>query len=97
MYSTTMMWNSNTMYVNSNQQYYQKLSGTVMKEITEAKYTTSITKHYAARYYKEGIKDMISERWSKEVRRYHFEALNGDRYDKSMNSAKTDSTRLSVN
>ncbi|GJS20673.1 hypothetical protein Tco_0449305 [Tanacetum coccineum] len=43
---------------------------------TEEKYTTSITKHYAARYYKEGIEDMIPERWSKEVYRYHFEALN---------------------
>nr|GEU88586.1 hypothetical protein [Tanacetum cinerariifolium] len=41
------------------------------------KYTTSITKHYAVRYYKEGIEDRIPERWSKEVRHYHFEALNG--------------------
>ncbi|GKA34957.1 hypothetical protein Tco_0721386, partial [Tanacetum coccineum] len=48
-----------------------------MKEITEEKYTTFITKHYAARYYKEGIEDRIPERWSKEVPRYHFEALNG--------------------
>ncbi|GKC33789.1 hypothetical protein Tco_1046173 [Tanacetum coccineum] len=31
----------------------------------EEKYTTSITKHYAARYYKEGIKDKIPERWIK--------------------------------
>ncbi|GJU43285.1 hypothetical protein Tco_1200551 [Tanacetum coccineum] len=44
---------------------------------TEEKYTTSITKHYAVRYYKEGIEDRIPKRWSKEVRRYHFEALNG--------------------
>ncbi|GJR05077.1 hypothetical protein Tco_0528061 [Tanacetum coccineum] len=44
---------------------------------TEEKYTTSITKHYAARYYKEGIEDMIPEKWSNEVRCYHFEALNG--------------------
>ncbi|GKB91787.1 hypothetical protein Tco_0964059 [Tanacetum coccineum] len=43
---------------------------------TEEKCTTSITKHYAARYYKEGIEDRIPERWSKKVRRYHFEALN---------------------
>ncbi|GKE56299.1 hypothetical protein Tco_1495484, partial [Tanacetum coccineum] len=43
---------------------------------TKEKYTTSITKHYAARYYKEGIEDRIPERWSKEVRHYHFEALN---------------------
>ncbi|GKB27203.1 hypothetical protein Tco_0866604 [Tanacetum coccineum] len=43
---------------------------------TKEKYTTSITKHYAARYYKVGIEDRIPERWSKEVRHYHFEALN---------------------
>ncbi|GJW10584.1 hypothetical protein Tco_1576411 [Tanacetum coccineum] len=43
---------------------------------TKEKYTTSITKHYAAGYYKEGIEDRIPERWSKEVCRYHFEALN---------------------
>ncbi|GJU26494.1 hypothetical protein Tco_1165115 [Tanacetum coccineum] len=43
----------------------------------EDKYTNSITKHYAVRYYKEGIEDRIPERWSKEVRRYPFEALNG--------------------
>nr|GEW21080.1 putative reverse transcriptase domain, reverse transcriptase zinc-binding domain protein [Tanacetum cinerariifolium]GEW21164.1 putative reverse transcriptase domain, reverse transcriptase zinc-binding domain protein [Tanacetum cinerariifolium] len=54
-------------------------SSKVWKLVTrkaEEKYTTSITKHYAARYYKEDIEDMIPERWSKEVRRYHFEALN---------------------
>nr|GEX48326.1 hypothetical protein [Tanacetum cinerariifolium] len=43
----------------------------------EEKYTTSITKHYDARYYKEGIEDRIPIRWSKEVLRYHFKALNG--------------------
>nr|GEU39075.1 RNA-directed DNA polymerase, eukaryota [Tanacetum cinerariifolium] len=43
---------------------------------TEEKYTTSITKHYIARYYKEGIEDTIPKIWSKEVHRYHFEALN---------------------
>ncbi|GKB43591.1 hypothetical protein Tco_0888533 [Tanacetum coccineum] len=43
---------------------------------TEEKYTTSITKHYVVRYYKEGIEDRNPERWSKEVCRYHFEALN---------------------
>nr|GEX00234.1 hypothetical protein [Tanacetum cinerariifolium] len=43
----------------------------------EEKYTTSITKHYAARYYKEDIVDMIPERWIKKVCRYHFEVLNG--------------------
>ncbi|GJT25361.1 hypothetical protein Tco_0895298 [Tanacetum coccineum] len=44
---------------------------------TKEKYTTSITKHYDARYYKECIEDRIPERWSKEVHRYHFEDLNG--------------------
>ncbi|GJR16189.1 hypothetical protein Tco_0798841 [Tanacetum coccineum] len=44
---------------------------------TEEKYITSITKHYTVRYYKEGIEDRILKRWSKEVSRYHFEALNG--------------------
>ncbi|GJZ81260.1 hypothetical protein Tco_0646254 [Tanacetum coccineum] len=44
---------------------------------TEKKYTTSITKHYAARYYKQGIEDMIPDRWCKETHRYIFEALNG--------------------
>ncbi|GKA33339.1 hypothetical protein Tco_0719706 [Tanacetum coccineum] len=48
---------------------------------TEEKYTTSITKHYAARYYIEGIEDMIPERWSKEVHLYHLEALNVRRSD----------------
>ncbi|GJV47699.1 hypothetical protein Tco_1437911 [Tanacetum coccineum] len=44
---------------------------------TEDKYTTSLTKHYAARYHIQGIEDMISERWSKEVHCYQIEALNG--------------------
>ncbi|GJX16737.1 retrovirus-related pol polyprotein from transposon TNT 1-94 [Tanacetum coccineum] len=44
---------------------------------TKEKYTTSITKHYVARYYKEATEDRIPERWSTKVRRYHFEALNG--------------------
>ncbi|GKD63895.1 hypothetical protein Tco_1306003, partial [Tanacetum coccineum] len=54
---------------------------------TEEKYTTSITKHYYVRYYKEGIEDKIPKRWRKQVRHYHFEALNGihhweeDRFD----------------
>nr|GEV02587.1 putative ribonuclease H-like domain-containing protein [Tanacetum cinerariifolium] len=42
----------------------------------EEKYTTSITKHHATRYYKQGIEDMISDRWNKETHRYIFEALN---------------------
>nr|GEX73365.1 hypothetical protein [Tanacetum cinerariifolium] len=44
---------------------------------TEEKYTTSLLKHYAARYHNQGIEDMISERWSKEVHRYQIKALNG--------------------
>ncbi|GJS18381.1 hypothetical protein Tco_0412853 [Tanacetum coccineum] len=44
---------------------------------TKEKYTTSITKHYAARYCKQGIEDMIPDRWCKETHRYIFEALNG--------------------
>ncbi|GJZ85948.1 hypothetical protein Tco_0657558 [Tanacetum coccineum] len=54
-----------------NLEWFRKKSG------TEEKYTTSITKHYAARYYKQGIEDMISGRWSKETHLYIFEALNG--------------------
>ncbi|GJR03635.1 reverse transcriptase domain-containing protein [Tanacetum coccineum] len=49
--------------------------------VMEEKYTTSITKHYAARYYKQGIKDMIPDRWCKETHRYIFEALNVRRSD----------------
>ncbi|GKD51711.1 hypothetical protein Tco_1280687, partial [Tanacetum coccineum] len=44
---------------------------------TEEKYTTSITKHYAARYHIQGIEDMIPDRWFKETHHYIFEALNG--------------------
>ncbi|GJU85728.1 hypothetical protein Tco_1293274 [Tanacetum coccineum] len=47
---------------------------------TKEKYTTSITKHYAAKYYKQGIEDMIPDRWCKETHRYIFEALNGIHY-----------------
>ncbi|GKA90258.1 hypothetical protein Tco_0812128 [Tanacetum coccineum] len=114
-----MMWNSNTIFVNSKQQYYQKLGGIVMKEMSlnldhlndtcrkvqnhilasittttltlwisaQKRSTLLLTKHYDARYYKEGIKDWIPERWSKEIRHYHFEALNGDPMIKSMNLA----------
>ncbi|GJV89814.1 hypothetical protein Tco_1533752 [Tanacetum coccineum] len=46
-------------------------------ELEYHKYTTSITKQYAARYYKQGIEDMITDRWCKETHRYIFEALNG--------------------
>ncbi|GJV02121.1 hypothetical protein Tco_1335690 [Tanacetum coccineum] len=42
----------------------------------EKKYTSSQTKHYVARYYIEGIEDMISDKWSKEVHLYHVDALN---------------------
>ncbi|GKC42310.1 hypothetical protein Tco_1060032 [Tanacetum coccineum] len=44
---------------------------------TEEKYTTFITKHYATRYYKQGMEDMISDRWSKETHHNIFKALNG--------------------
>ncbi|GJW12668.1 hypothetical protein Tco_1578495 [Tanacetum coccineum] len=44
---------------------------------TKEKYTTYITKHYAARYYKEGIEDIISDRWCTDTHCYIFEALNG--------------------
>ncbi|GJR61552.1 hypothetical protein Tco_1503714 [Tanacetum coccineum] len=65
---------------------------------TKEKYTTSITKHYATRYYKEGIKDRIPERWSKEVCCYHFEALNVRRSDdKEYEFSYADLPRLSVN
>ncbi|GJV89657.1 retrovirus-related pol polyprotein from transposon TNT 1-94 [Tanacetum coccineum] len=59
--------------------HVSQLKAAVLSEAqwNKEKYTTSITKHYAARYYKEGIKDRILERWSNEVRRYHLEALNG--------------------
>ncbi|GJW05046.1 hypothetical protein Tco_1563902 [Tanacetum coccineum] len=65
---------------------------------TKEKYTTSISKHYAARYYKEGIEDRIPERWSKEVHRYHFEALNVRRSDdKEYEFSYTDLPKLSLN
>ncbi|GKD10216.1 hypothetical protein Tco_1189901 [Tanacetum coccineum] len=41
---------------------------------TEKKYTTSLTKNYDARYYIQGIEDMVSE---DKVYRYQIEALNG--------------------
>ncbi|GKC49828.1 hypothetical protein Tco_1072573 [Tanacetum coccineum] len=64
----------------------------------EVKYTTFITKHYAARYYTECIEDKILERWSKEVRCYHFEALNARRSDdKEYEFSYADLPRLSVN
>ncbi|GKF92884.1 hypothetical protein Tco_0279603, partial [Tanacetum coccineum] len=44
---------------------------------TKDKYTTSLTKHYAARYYIQGIEDMVSDIWSKEEHHYQKEALNG--------------------
>ncbi|GJW41352.1 hypothetical protein Tco_0067197 [Tanacetum coccineum] len=43
----------------------------------EKKYTSPLTKHHSARYYIEGIEDMISDRWSKEVHLYHVNAPNG--------------------
>ncbi|GKA55460.1 hypothetical protein Tco_0754409 [Tanacetum coccineum] len=44
---------------------------------TEEKYTTSLTKHNAARYHIKSIEDMIPGRWSKVVYHYHIEAQNG--------------------
>ncbi|GJZ92065.1 hypothetical protein Tco_0664130 [Tanacetum coccineum] len=41
------------------------------------KYTTSLTKHFAARYHTEGIEDMIPNRWSKKTHLYQIDALNG--------------------
>nr|GEW79734.1 hypothetical protein [Tanacetum cinerariifolium] len=65
---------------------------------TEEKYTTSMTKNYATRYYKEGIEDRVLKRWSKEVRRYHFEVLNVRRSDdKEYEFNYADLPRLSVN
>ncbi|GJX44044.1 hypothetical protein Tco_0260720 [Tanacetum coccineum] len=64
----------------------------------EEKYTTSITKHYAARYYKEGMENIIPERWSKDVHRYQFEALNVRRSDdKEYELSYANLPRLSVN
>ncbi|GJV86813.1 hypothetical protein Tco_1530751 [Tanacetum coccineum] len=61
---------------------------------TEEKYTTSITKHYAARYHKEGIEDMIP----KEVYHYHFKALNVRRSnDKEYEFSYAYLPRLSMN
>ncbi|GJZ53912.1 hypothetical protein Tco_0608797, partial [Tanacetum coccineum] len=67
-------------------------------DVTEEKYTTYITKHYAARYYKQGIEDMISYRWSKETHRYIFEALNVRRSDdKEYEFSYADLPRPSLN
>ncbi|GJZ50656.1 hypothetical protein Tco_0604846 [Tanacetum coccineum] len=44
---------------------------------TEEKYTSSLTKHFAARYHIEGIEDMIPDRWSKKIHLYQIDALNG--------------------
>ncbi|GJX21122.1 hypothetical protein Tco_0223799 [Tanacetum coccineum] len=39
---------------------------------TKEKYTTSITKNYAARYYIQGIEDMIPDRWRSDDKEYEF-------------------------
>nr|GEV24747.1 hypothetical protein [Tanacetum cinerariifolium] len=44
---------------------------------TEEKYTTSLTKHFAARYHIKGIEGMIPDRWSKKIQLYQINALNG--------------------
>nr|GEX46386.1 hypothetical protein [Tanacetum cinerariifolium] len=79
--------------------HVSQLKAAVLSEsYTEEKYTTSITKIYVARYYKEGIKDRIPERWSKEVRRCYFEALNVRRSDeKEYEFSYADLSRPSVN
>ncbi|GJT99545.1 hypothetical protein Tco_1109884 [Tanacetum coccineum] len=41
------------------------------------KYTTSVTKHLAARYHIKGIEGMIPDRWSKKIHCYPINALNG--------------------
>nr|GEZ90828.1 hypothetical protein [Tanacetum cinerariifolium] len=79
--------------------HVSQLKAAVLSEsYTEEKYTTSITKIYVARYYKEGIEDRIPERWSKEVRRCYFEALNVRRSDeKEYEFSYADLSRPSVN
>nr|GEV29476.1 hypothetical protein [Tanacetum cinerariifolium] len=78
-------------FYNKDYSYFVNLS-------TKEKYTTFITNHYDARYYKEGIEDMIPERWSKEVHRCHFEALNVRRSDDKENELSyADLPRLNVN
>ncbi|GKB99048.1 hypothetical protein Tco_0985185 [Tanacetum coccineum] len=126
-----MMQNSNTMLVNSKQQYYHKLSGTMMKEmylnpdhlndtcrkvqnhILASTTTTTLTLWISAQKrstlllsldimlrdtIKKVLMDKIPERWSKEVYRYHFEALNVRRSDdKEYEFSYADLPRLSVN
>nr|GEV18916.1 hypothetical protein [Tanacetum cinerariifolium] len=41
------------------------------------KYASSLTKHYVARYYVEGIEDMNSDRWSREAHKYHVDVVYG--------------------
>ncbi|GJS05156.1 hypothetical protein Tco_0321664 [Tanacetum coccineum] len=43
----------------------------------EKKYISSLTKHFASRYFNESIEDMISDRWIKKVHLYHIHALKG--------------------
>ncbi|GJY26603.1 hypothetical protein Tco_0401329 [Tanacetum coccineum] len=78
-------------FYNNNFYYLVSLS-------TKEKYTSSITKQYTSRYYKQGIKDMISNRWCKETHRYHFEALNVRRSDdQECEFSYADLPRLSLN
>ncbi|GJV06754.1 hypothetical protein Tco_1344410 [Tanacetum coccineum] len=63
--------------INKDENHILGPSIITIEKNTEEKYTTSITKHYYVRYYKEGIEDKIPKRWRKQVRHYHFEALNG--------------------
>ncbi|GKC59012.1 hypothetical protein Tco_1086610 [Tanacetum coccineum] len=43
---------------------------------TEEKYSSSLTKHYVARYHIEGIEDMIQDKWIKKIHLYQIDALN---------------------
>ncbi|GKC27651.1 hypothetical protein Tco_1034945 [Tanacetum coccineum] len=62
----------------------------------EKKYTPSLIKHYASRRYVEGIEDMVLDRWSKEVHKYHFDSLY-EVMEKRTNLMKADLPRLSLN
>ncbi|GJT94537.1 hypothetical protein Tco_1090055 [Tanacetum coccineum] len=75
-----------------NNDYYYLVSLSI-----EEKYTTYITKHYAARYYKQGIEYMISDSWCKENHRYTFESLNGIHHweDSKINLFKAEMINLS--
>ncbi|GJW23440.1 hypothetical protein Tco_0034062 [Tanacetum coccineum] len=75
--------------------HVDKIKAAMLEEVyMEKKYTSSLAKHYAARYYIEGIKDMISDRWSKEVQLYYVDALNDN---KEYEFSYADLSRLNLN